>query len=219
MLASPYPGTINDFRFPSLPPSSVLYDSRNKQTHNLESSLQRRERIEFLKKREWTRRVAELVKYSHIQQLNDVRNHRYPLSDLTSDSINSLLLAVPGLSPLSPCRTLATPTAHPTPPRFHFRWKKRNHTLFIALLPRPRPLHFFQVILNLPGLRHRSAPRWETYFQGTHLPTIADAAVQAPVPLAVAPLYPVFSRFLRKIKKLVRIFPSTTFIIKFFASF
>ncbi|KAI6147850.1 hypothetical protein BKA82DRAFT_4145316 [Pisolithus tinctorius] len=81
MLASPYPGTINDFRFPSLPPSSVLYDSRNKQTHNLESSLQRRERIEFLKKREWTRRVAELVKYSHIQQLNDPTLGRaWPLS-------------------------------------------------------------------------------------------------------------------------------------------
>lgn len=81
MLASPYPGTINDFRFPSLPNSPVLYDSRDKQTQNLESSLQRRERIEFLKRREWTRRVAELVKYSHLQQLDvPALGRAWPLS-------------------------------------------------------------------------------------------------------------------------------------------
>ncbi|KAI5990426.1 hypothetical protein EDD15DRAFT_2198020 [Pisolithus albus] len=81
MLASPYPGTINDFRFPSLPNSPVLYDSRDKHTPNLESSLQRRERIEFLKRREWTRRVAELVKYSHLQQLDvPALGRAWPLS-------------------------------------------------------------------------------------------------------------------------------------------
>ncbi|KAI6118151.1 hypothetical protein F5141DRAFT_1212045 [Pisolithus sp. B1] len=81
MLASPYPNTINDFRFPSLPNSPVLYDSRNKQAQNLESSLQRRERIEFLKRREWTRRVAELVKYSHLQQFDvPALDRAWPLS-------------------------------------------------------------------------------------------------------------------------------------------
>lgn len=64
---SPYPNHINDFRFPTPQHSfSSLYHSRDAQRHVMES--QRRERIEFLKQREWARRVAEWVRQTNAQQ-------------------------------------------------------------------------------------------------------------------------------------------------------
>lgn len=65
--SSPYPNHISNFRFPTPHHSySPLYHSRDTQKHVMES--QRRERIEFLKQREWARRVAEWVRQTNSQQ-------------------------------------------------------------------------------------------------------------------------------------------------------
>jgi len=73
--SSPYPNHINNFRFPTPQHSySSLYHSRDTQKHVMES--QRRERIEFLKQREWARRVAEWVRQTNSQQSDFVCPYR-----------------------------------------------------------------------------------------------------------------------------------------------
>ncbi|KIJ60907.1 hypothetical protein HYDPIDRAFT_31785 [Hydnomerulius pinastri MD-312] len=72
MLAYDTPGpaypSLNDYHFPNSGlvsfsnDAAPVYDTRGRQKHFVESSAQRRERIEFLKRREWARRVAEWVR-------------------------------------------------------------------------------------------------------------------------------------------------------------
>jgi len=45
----------------------TFYDTRGRQRTYIESAMQRKERIEFLKQREWVRRVAEWVKETNAQ--------------------------------------------------------------------------------------------------------------------------------------------------------
>ncbi|OCH90861.1 hypothetical protein OBBRIDRAFT_803684 [Obba rivulosa] len=45
----------------SAQPVPVQYDERGRQKKFVESSAQRRERVEFLRRREWTRRIAEWI--------------------------------------------------------------------------------------------------------------------------------------------------------------
>ena len=68
--SSPYPQHINHFRFPTTHHSLFSPDNR------LAMESQRRERIEFLKQREWTRRVAEWVKQTNAQRPDCVRPYR-----------------------------------------------------------------------------------------------------------------------------------------------
>ncbi|KAG6334788.1 hypothetical protein ID866_4306 [Astraeus odoratus] len=82
---SPYPSNImNNFRFPAVSPlpfnnsQPLLYDSRDRQRQILES--QRRERIEFLKKREWARRVAEWFRQTDAQYQSDISSFGRPWS-------------------------------------------------------------------------------------------------------------------------------------------
>ena len=46
---------------------TTFYDTRGRQKTYIESAMQRKERIEFLKQREWIRRVAEWVKETNAQ--------------------------------------------------------------------------------------------------------------------------------------------------------
>ncbi|KAG1859059.1 hypothetical protein C8R48DRAFT_256807 [Suillus tomentosus] len=64
LLASSYPVTT--------PVYSPPYDVRGRQQHFIETVQQRKERIEFLKKREWARRVAEWIRATSARQ--DVMN-------------------------------------------------------------------------------------------------------------------------------------------------
>ncbi|KAN0079928.1 hypothetical protein V8E55_009494 [Tylopilus felleus] len=48
--------------------SHSVYDAHGRQKTYIESAMQRRERIEFLKKREWVRRVTEWVRETSAQQ-------------------------------------------------------------------------------------------------------------------------------------------------------
>ncbi|EIW76661.1 hypothetical protein CONPUDRAFT_168482 [Coniophora puteana RWD-64-598 SS2] len=75
MLASPrYPSAQElagyDFLLSTAasPIHAPSLDIRGRQTQYVESTAQRRERIEFLKKREWARRVAEWIRETSAQQ-------------------------------------------------------------------------------------------------------------------------------------------------------
>ncbi|KAI9571926.1 hypothetical protein HD554DRAFT_2168733 [Boletus coccyginus] len=48
--------------------TTPAYDALGRQKHFVESSIQRRERIEFLKQREWVRRVTEWVRETNAQK-------------------------------------------------------------------------------------------------------------------------------------------------------
>lgn len=50
------------------PVYSPPYDVRGRQQHFIETAQQRKERIEFLKKREWARRVAEWIRATSARQ-------------------------------------------------------------------------------------------------------------------------------------------------------
>ncbi|KAG1732633.1 uncharacterized protein EDB91DRAFT_1151162 [Suillus paluster] len=60
LVASSYPVTT--------PVYSPPYDVRGRQQNFVESAQQRKERIEFLKKREWARRVAEWIRETSARQ-------------------------------------------------------------------------------------------------------------------------------------------------------
>ncbi|KAG2151037.1 uncharacterized protein EDB93DRAFT_1249533 [Suillus bovinus] len=60
LLASSHPVTT--------PVYSPPYDVRGRQQHFIETAQQRKERIEFLKKREWARRVAEWIRATSARQ-------------------------------------------------------------------------------------------------------------------------------------------------------
>lgn len=45
-----------------------VYDARGRQKNFIESAVQRRERIQFLKQREWVRRVTEWVRETNAQK-------------------------------------------------------------------------------------------------------------------------------------------------------
>ena len=81
MLAygSTYPPLQDSHISPSSDPTPV-YDPRGRQKNFVESAMQRKERIEFLKQREWVRRVTEWVKETNVQKCS-VRCHF--LIDLT----------------------------------------------------------------------------------------------------------------------------------------
>jgi hypothetical protein len=64
---------VNDLLFTSshpvtTPVYSPPYDVRGRQQHFIETAQQRKERIEFLKKREWARRVAEWIRATSARQ-------------------------------------------------------------------------------------------------------------------------------------------------------
>ncbi|KAG2757728.1 hypothetical protein P692DRAFT_20852163 [Suillus brevipes Sb2] len=64
---------VNDLLFASSQPVatpvySPPYDVRGRQQHFIETAQQRKERIEFLKKREWARRVAEWIRATSARQ-------------------------------------------------------------------------------------------------------------------------------------------------------
>ncbi|KAG0706223.1 hypothetical protein DFH29DRAFT_902737 [Suillus ampliporus] len=64
---------VNDLLVTSVSPVttpvySPPYDVRGRQQHFVETVRQRRERIEFLKKREWARRVAEWIRETSARQ-------------------------------------------------------------------------------------------------------------------------------------------------------
>lgn len=64
---------VNDLLFTSshpvtTPVYSPPYDVRGRQQHFIETTQQRKERIEFLKKREWARRVAEWIRATSARQ-------------------------------------------------------------------------------------------------------------------------------------------------------
>ncbi|KIJ18293.1 hypothetical protein PAXINDRAFT_97713 [Paxillus involutus ATCC 200175] len=66
-----YP-TLHDYQFPSdkiyfSDDGAPVYDARGRQKTFVESLAQRRERIEFLKRREWARRVTEWVRETNSQ--------------------------------------------------------------------------------------------------------------------------------------------------------
>lgn len=60
LVTSSYPLTT--------PVYSPPYDVRGRQQHFIETAQQRKERIEFLKKREWARRVAEWIRATSARQ-------------------------------------------------------------------------------------------------------------------------------------------------------
>ncbi|KAG2344650.1 hypothetical protein BDR05DRAFT_961566 [Suillus weaverae] len=60
LVASSHPVTT--------PVYSPPYDVRGRQQHFIETAEQRKERIEFLKKREWARRVAEWIRATSARQ-------------------------------------------------------------------------------------------------------------------------------------------------------
>lgn len=69
--APAYP-TLHDYQFPSdkiyfSDDGAPVYDARGRQKTFVESLAQRRERIEFLKRREWARRVTEWVRETNSQ--------------------------------------------------------------------------------------------------------------------------------------------------------
>ncbi|KAF8841864.1 hypothetical protein BDN67DRAFT_966579 [Paxillus ammoniavirescens] len=70
--APTYP-TLHDYQFPSdkiyfSDDGAPVYDARGRQKTFVESLAQRRERIEFLKRREWARRVTEWVRETNSQE-------------------------------------------------------------------------------------------------------------------------------------------------------
>lgn len=55
-------------RMPTTANTTPVYDTHGRQKHFVESVIQRRERIEFLKQREWVRRVTEWVRETNAQK-------------------------------------------------------------------------------------------------------------------------------------------------------
>lgn len=65
MLAYPH---LLDSQMSAAPHSpNVPYDPRGRQKNFVESAMQRKERIEFLKQREWVRRVTEWLRETNAQ--------------------------------------------------------------------------------------------------------------------------------------------------------
>lgn len=76
LYSAGYP--VHDFLAPSscsvgTPPHSPPYDVRGRQQQFIETAQQRKARLEFLKKREWARRVAEWIRETSARQ--DVVGH------------------------------------------------------------------------------------------------------------------------------------------------
>lgn len=74
---------------------SPLYDARGRQQGFAESTVQRRERIEFLKQREWVRRVTEWVRETNAQKdsvrATSPRRFPFPSHSLSQRSGRSFL--------------------------------------------------------------------------------------------------------------------------------
>ena len=84
--------------------SHSVYDAHGRQKTYIESAMQRRERIEFLKKREWVRRVTEWVRETSAQQ-NYV-------------CVSRSFIDSPSLNALSCSQSLVVRPGHTSPFRF-----------------------------------------------------------------------------------------------------
>jgi hypothetical protein len=134
---------VNDLLFASSQPVttpvySPPYDVRGRQQHFIETAQQRKERIEFLKKREWARRVAEWIRATSARQ--DVVSYYYcKLSRIMS--LNAIfrcpLAVLVVLQHHHRCQTIAVLPArlllrHPS--LYHRVRKRKNPTSFIVHL-------------------------------------------------------------------------------------
>ncbi|KAF9238675.1 hypothetical protein BU15DRAFT_75121 [Melanogaster broomeanus] len=109
MLAYNSPGpaypTLNDYHFPTnmtsfSNDSPPVYDTRGRQRTFVESEAQRKERIEFLKRREWARRVTEWVRETNSQK-NDTafgRSRPFPLSPVQDSGLLTHMSSTPQAS-------------------------------------------------------------------------------------------------------------------------
>lgn len=207
MLACDSPLHMSTSLTDPLPDNSPpVYDARGRQKNFVESAVQRRERIQFLKQREWVRRVTEWVRETNAQK----DSVRVPIPISISLVLTRLLLSQFSVvqadhSFLSQPRTLASRPSHP--PSLSPAWKRREKkspTLFTVHLPTPpsppfprKSLLFFpSIVVHLPHLASPSQayPNLPREDQG-----ITEDAV-APVFAAIRAnnLFPVYAKCLKR---------------------
>jgi len=106
--------------------SPVQYDERGRQKKYMESDAQRRERVEFLRRREWTRRIAEWINdsatvkskgqplYSFEDLLAAAEQHHLARPPASADSDEPYVIYT--ASPASSAARADTPPAAALPP-------------------------------------------------------------------------------------------------------
>lgn len=179
--------------------SFTVYDTHGRQKDYVESVVQRKERIEFLKQREWVRRVTEWVRQTNAQK---------DLVRKLSLSITRRSYSRSRSSVVRPDRTSLSPTTTPAShqPSLSPAWKRRKRSLISSIvhlpalpsLPSQRrsPLFCPSIAAPLPHLVSPSLP----YPREERLAITEDAAALVFVGIPASSLFPAYMRCRKRIR-------------------